>query len=197
MGEDGKTPKYADGVYDPDYIHDLARWGAREEHREITKRTKEETDERTRGESWSKHVSAARAKFPDFDAVAFAPTRIQSGSPIDIFIMEDETGADVLYHLQKNPAELSALLGLSALGQLKALSLLSQRLSSPTPSRLAGGNTGAPPAPALSMVPRPPTPVRTGPVSAATGVPDADSDDLDAHMKHYYPKGRLKNSRAG
>lgn len=188
--------KYPDGVYTPQFYKDHSRWAAREELRQHTQRQQQDANRRAVQESWTRRTTAAKAKYPDFEAVAYAPTPIEAGSPIDLFIMEDDAGADVLYHLHKHPVELSALLSLPVLGQLKALSLLSQRVSS-VPTRQAGERTGAPPAPATTKVSRPPTPVRTGPVSAASGVPDADSDDLDAHMKHYYPKGRQRVSRAG
>lgn len=181
------TTTYADGQYDRKFMTDYARWAAREEHREIQKRQASETAEQARGKAWSDNVTAARAKYPDYDAIAFAPTLIKKDTPIDVFIMEDESGAEVLYHLQKNPAELHDLLGKPALAQLKALSLLSQRLTTP-PTRAQAVATGSAATPQIRTVPRPPNPVRTGAHSVSDAPPPTDGSlSLAQHARAFGP----------
>jgi hypothetical protein len=92
-------------------------------------------------------AAAARAKHPDFDAVAMlAPTEIPQGSAVDLFVLEDPAGAELLYHLQQptHTAELRRILALAPLDQLKALTRLGDRLTAADPATRL---TGAPPPP--------------------------------------------------
>jgi hypothetical protein len=84
-------------------------------------------------------AEAARARYKDFDAVAMlAPTEIPQGSAVDLFVLEDPAGADLLYHLQQpaNRPELKRILRLAPLEQLKTLVRLGDRLTTaPTAAR--------------------------------------------------------------
>lgn len=170
-------PKYADdyGLY----LEDRAAWAAREEWRklraheaETAKAAKLAEDHEKAQKSWIERVSAAKTKYPDFEAVAFAPTRIPTGSLMDAWIMEHKAGADVLYSLQQHPGEVERILSLPLLDQVEELALLAQRL---TPPRQAAVNSGAAPAPRLvNLPPRPPTPERTEAQRATDGPPPTD-----------------------
>jgi hypothetical protein len=90
---------------------------------------------------------AAIAKHPDFDAVAMlAPTEIPQGSALDLFILEDPSGAEVLYHLQlpANAAERTRISRLAPLDQIKEAVRLGDRLTATAP---ATRSTSAPPPP--------------------------------------------------
>lgn len=177
--------KYVDGRYDDQYIEDVSRWSARQEHQAIQTKATKRSAEEAKIKSWGASVDRARAKYTDYDAVAFlADHGIPEGSATDVFIYEDENGGDVLYHLQKNRAELRDILGTSALNQIKALSLLSQRLGSP-PSRAQAGTTGSAASPIALVTPRPPNPVRTGLARTEESPPDRDDLSIAEHSKHY------------
>ena len=140
--------------------------------------------------SWRERVISAQTQYPDFDAIALqAPTEIPQGSLVDAWILEHKSGAHVLYHLQKHPEELRGILGLSVFDQVDALSQLALRLS--TPTRAAAATTGAAPTTPLQSVPRPPTPVRTGPMRAADE-PPGDEATLAEHERYYYRNGRRR-----
>lgn len=131
-------------------------------------------------------VKDASEKYPDFQAVAMDPDSvIPPGSLIDSWVWEHPAGAHVLYHMQKNPADVARIHALpSRLEQLSELSLLSQRLTAPS-SRSAAAGTGSAPAPVVTTpAPRPPNPVRTGPMKAADE-PPGDDASLSAHEKHW------------
>jgi hypothetical protein len=49
------------------------------------------------------------------------PGRARSGSVIDALIWEHKSGAKLLYHLKKHPAELGAILALPMWDQVEAL----------------------------------------------------------------------------
>jgi len=68
------------------------------------------------------------------------------------------------------------MLAMPLFEQTEALSLLSQRLR---PAGTAAVTTGAAPANDLKPVPRPPTPVRTGPMRAEPAAPDPETLSLD------------------
>ncbi len=138
--------------------------------------------------SWDQRKAAAKEKYPDFQAVALdADTRIPAGSLIDAWILEHKAGADVLYALQKDPAELDRLLNLPLFDQAEALALLSQRFNG-HPPRTAAAATGSAPAPVVPSVPRPPNPVRTGPIQSGDEPPDETHSSLYDHEKYYWQR---------
>jgi len=96
-------------------------------------------------------ADAARVKHPDFDVVAMlAPTEIPPGSVADLMVLEDEAGAEILYHLQQpaNAVERKRLLALGPREQFKALVLLGARLTA-DPAAVRS-TTAPPPPPTLS-----------------------------------------------
>lgn len=197
-------PNPADYADDPskNYVKDQARWEARQEIREANARAsadhleKTNAAEKTRlARDWERREVIAKGKYADFEQVAYAPTRIPAGSMIDNYIIEAESGLDVLYYLQKNHAELDAMLALKlfdpATGtypQLESLSSLARRL---TPGRSSDATTGSSAAaPPVVRLPRPPNPVRTGPVNVATDEPPGDDASIAQHEAHWGQKRR-------
>lgn len=192
-------PSPDDAKYDGDYtafVKDHNKWAARDairQDRELSAKQQAEAKKRQDTEKslgeFRTRVDAARAKYADFDAVALAPSRIPEGSAIDAFVMDDDAGPEVLYHLHKNPQELDELLHMGPLKQLKALSLLSQRLSSA--SGHGSGTTGAEPVArsAVKPPPKPPTPVRTEAQRPADSPPPSDGSlSVRAHYKAFHTK---------
>lgn len=142
------------GVADPEYLEALtdykvaatlaqerATWQEGQEasrRRDETQRVMTAFDART---------VAARAAHADFDAVAMlAPTEIPPGSAADLWVLEDEAGAEILYHLQQpaQTAERRRILALGPREQLKELVRLGDRL---TAAPGAARSTSAPPPP--------------------------------------------------
>jgi hypothetical protein len=142
--------------------------------------------ERQFAQTFTQKVQGARDRYQDFDEVALhAPSAIPQGSLIDRWVWEHKTGADVLYYFQKHPDELPRVLSLPALDQLETLALLSQRFVAQPPRGAAGG-TGSTATPVKSQqVPRPPNPVRTGPMRGGDE-PPGDDASLAAHEQFYY-----------
>ncbi len=181
------------------WMRDHSRWAAREEIRAANAEQQKLTQaEQGRQEAarltkqWDEQLAVSRTKYPDFDAIAFAPTQIPQGSLVDAWIREHKTGQTVLYHLQKSPTELHAMLALPLLDQVEALTLLSQRLSG---ARTAAVGTGAAPASIAQPVSRPPTPVRTGTMRPADDPPDPEASTLSSHQQYYgTPKSRRARS---
>ncbi len=172
------------------YVAAQARWAAKAEIAlENIARERHEA-ERSRTQTFVGRVNDAKAKYDDFEAVALnAPTRIPPGSAIDHYVMEHKAGAELLYHFQKNPDDLDRVLGLSALDQIDALSLLAQRLTAP-PSRKPDASTGSPAAPQIVTGPRPPNPVRTGPMKSGDDPPGDEASILE--HERYFNKARVR-----
>src|SRR6267378_567277 len=113
------------------WMREHARWSAREELRVAraeydrqTAETQQKAETARLSAQWRERVTAAKAKYPDFEQVALlAPTSIPQGSILDAWIIEHKFGADVLYHFQKSPTELQQLLALPLLDQVEALTL--------------------------------------------------------------------------
>lgn len=192
---DDPEPQYTDPKYGGDgvkYLQDHTRWAVRDEHRKIrdgetqaqTTAKKQQEYESLR-QAHSKRIDAARAKYPDFQAVALdGPSGIPEGTAVDAFLMEDDAGMEILYHLKRHPEELDALLRMPVMAQVKTLSLLSQRLVSP-PSTAAGLTTAAPGPKMVVLPPKPPTVVRTEAQRAPDGPPTDRDLTLAEHEQHY------------
>lgn len=137
------------GTSDPNYLEALADWKVdrRLAHERHQAGIREEGARVIAG--FESRAEAARAKYKDFDAVAMlAPTEIPQGSAVDLFVLEDPAGADILYHLQQpaNKTELKRILRLAPLDQLKTLVRLGDRL---TTAPAAARSTHAPDPPTV------------------------------------------------
>jgi hypothetical protein len=98
-------------------------------------------------QGFAARVQQARQKYADFDAVALdGPTAIPPGSLIDAWIWEADDGAEVLYHLQKTPADLQRIQALLPFQQVKALVKLGDTLTAePIPARRTLSHAPEPP----------------------------------------------------
>lgn len=153
----------------------LARW-EKQQHQAAA--------ERQFAQTFTQKIDAAKAKYPDFEAVALGkPSNIPAGSVVDRWVWEHRTGADVLYHFQKNDAELQNVLRMPALDQLEHLTLLAQRF--PQPSRTQAVSTGSAAVSPVSSAPKPPNPVRSG-AMRGSDEPPGDGSPLSAHETYYY-----------
>lgn len=170
-----------------DYVEALADWKIGEARRVDRETAAREAEAHRVTESWRTRVESAKGRYQDFEAVALmAPTEIPQGSLVDAWILEHKSGADVLYSLQKDPAELRRILALPLFDQVDALSLLAQRLS---PTREPAVSTGAAATTLVKVAPRPPTPVRTSAVPA-TEEPPGDDASVAEHEKWFGAKHR-------
>ncbi len=187
-----------------DYIEALTDWKTDQKLAAATERWRQEADAQRLSTSWRDRVTDARAEYPDFDAVAFhTETLFPEGSTIDRWILKHKAGAKVLYHLQRSPAEVNAILALPDEDeQREALALFTQRLSpsqtvssssspqgavSSSSSRAQAGSTGSAAAPQTPVAPRPPNPVRTGPMKTADEPPGDDDMSLVNHERYWPP----------
>lgn len=155
--------------------------------------------QRSRGQAMQTQMASARTKYPDFDAVVFAPQVVHSDVMFHA-IMASDHGADIAYALGKDPqrsydlAQQSHGLPASAIPMMRQLleSLVaSEQRSAPSQRPQAAQPTGS----ALALVPppapKPPTPVRTSALKATDDVPGDDSD-LEAHAKAFGSQARRR-----
>jgi|SRR6266849_3525548 len=179
-------PKIDDFQEYGDFVKAQIDWSIAEARRQDRETAQKEQESAKLTASWVERVDSAKAKYADFEQVALlAPTNIPQGSLIDAWILEDTTGADVLYTLQKDPAELRRILALPIFEQVKALSQIALRLS---PTRESAVKTGAATTTPRAPAPRPPTPVRTSAMPAADEPPDPEKASLRDHENYYHRK---------
>ncbi len=170
-----------------DYVEALADWKIAEARKQDAEQSHKQAESNRIAQNWRERVDGAKARYEDFEQVALlSPTSIPQGSLIDAWILEHKAGADVLYSLQKDPAELRRILALPLFEQVDALSLIGQRLSQP---RAAAVSTGAAPTPRPQPAPRPVTPVRTSAQTADDEPPDPEKASLK-DFERYYHKDR-------
>jgi hypothetical protein len=178
-----------------EYIEALTDWktdqkltAAETKRAEAERQRTAQAEQQRLQSSWSERVTAAKTKYPDFEDVALlTETAIPQGSLIDGWILEHKAGADVLYHLQKNPDQLHDLLALPLFEQAEQLALLSQRMNGSTRTQTVA--TGSAAAPVSTPAPRPPNPVRTGPIRSSDEPPGDDASLAD-HERFYVPRRR-------
>ncbi len=155
--------KFLYGTADPDYLEALtdykvAKTLESERAATVEQQRRQQTEDAIAetNRSWTERRTAAEAKYPDFKDVALAPFKpgfeIPSGSVIDAWILESEHGADVLYALMKNPADIRRINALKSHAQARELTLLEQKAltppktvtSAPEPGPYVGVRAGDP-----------------------------------------------------
>lgn len=193
--------KYPDGHYDPQFFEDLADWKARGVYRAEQAKADAATRDRQQFEAFSGRINAARTKYADFDAVALhanVPLKLnahgevtddapQSHHIIDQWIKHSPDGPDVLYALQRAPAEWTRLLsGLGPIELVRELALIGAKETAPPPAPLA--SPGQQPGTNVRvMPPRPPTPVRTEASPARETPPPMDGSlSVRDHAKAFH-----------
>jgi hypothetical protein len=187
------TPKPTPDKFDDysAYIESLTDWkmeqalAAAEQKRAQAEQQHQAEQERQRiTKSWTERVAAAKQKYPDYAEVALeSDTAIPQGSLIDAWILEHKTGAEMLYHFQRHPDEVQAILAQPVLEQAESLALLAQRFNGQ--GRPPAVATGSAATSSQSPPPKPPNPVRTGPVRAGDEPPDPEKSSLADHEKWY------------
>lgn len=181
---DPETFQY--GTADPAYLKALTIFAVAKAHEEqqatASKAAREaaSVDAAKRiQESWKTRVAAASVKHADFEAVALASaTAIPQGSLIDSWILESEHGAEVLYDLQKNPAEVHRLLALTPLAQTRELVKLEERLLADQPKLVTTA-----PEPGQTLTARGADPLGTDPVRRAVRKRDAGAYIKEANER--------------
>jgi hypothetical protein len=99
-------------------------------------------------DNWMDHCDTAADKYEDFDEVIQNPTLPITGLMRDS-MMETSSGAEVAYHLGKNPTEAARISALSPVQQIGEITKLAGKFTSNTtnaPSPITpsgGGDTGA------------------------------------------------------
>lgn len=191
--------KYPYGTVDPQYVEDLTDWKlakAAAQRAYDDEQAQISTSRQGVISHWVERRDAAMKKYPDFFDVALKETppwydpNVESHeqpSAIHHWIMNRPYGADLLYYLQHpdNSEELSELMGLGVEDQIEALTLLGQRFKAQPAGKAAETGSVAPRS--QKPTPRPPNPVRTGPMRATADPPGEDSS-LAEHEAAYYPR---------
>ncbi len=100
-------------------------------------------------QNWTERVTAA-TKHKDFDAAAIAK-QIPANSLVDAWVGENEvaTAGELLYYLQKNPAELQSILQMPVMQQARALVDLEKKVTKQPTVKLI--STAPDPSPTLGV----------------------------------------------
>jgi hypothetical protein len=167
----GPKPVLTDFKTLEDYTEALTEWkiDQREARRKADeeKRTAEAAAKSLQ-DGWAAKEGAALKAHPDYSDV-IASTRTPEGPGVMAAreaLLEDEHGAEILYWLAKNSAELKRIASLSPARAILEIGKLSAAFASPvTPEN---------PKPKVTSAPRPPSPISHGTVKTAPDVNDED-----------------------
>lgn len=166
-------PAYLEALADYKYAANIAKDRATWE--ESQRQQQAQAESRRVISAFETKAATARTKHPDFDAVALlAPTEIPPGSATDLWVLEDDAGAEILYHLQQpaHAAERRRILALGPREQLKELVRLGDRLTATDPA--ARTTQVPPPPPTLTTRATPADPVDRA-------LAEGDSDEATGH----------------
>jgi hypothetical protein len=184
------------------YTRALARWDRAKEQFDAkradaeTARTKAAADaDAKRDAAYVSRLQTFVAKTPDF-AEKFAAVERETGGQLPMLLIqaikEDDNGPALLYHLLTHPSDLDDMRFLSDGKPITetSVALLRRRLASL--SRSQAVDTGSAVATAYpTLAPRPPKPVRTGPMKAGDDLPGEGASIAD-HARAFGPKPRQR-----
>lgn len=141
-------------------------------------------------QSYSAKAQEYAKSTPDFFDKMAAAAPILDGLPALLYqaIVRDDNGPEIAYYLVTHPSDLDDM-WLAAHGKDvddPSVAVLQRRLSH---YRVLAAATGSAAAPKRPIAPRPPNPVRTGPIQTGDEIPDDDSS-LAAHEHAFGPKRR-------
>lgn len=145
-GKDEKPPQEQDYQDPLEYVAAKAVWSAGQQLTQREAREIGEAEEAARKradtfgqqeqalieQSWASHVSEAKARYTDFDAVALARDVPVSGDMARL-IQTSEVGADVLYHLGQNKALSAEIAGMNPMDAARAIGRLEATIAAPRP----------------------------------------------------------------
>ena len=110
--------------------------------REQRQRAEREATERTKTvDSWNKRMAAATAEMPDFEDIV-SSSDVPMTEPMQQAIMESDIGPKLAYYLASNPDEAAEIGKMSAIGSIRALGRIEERLAN---QKIAITTTSAPP----------------------------------------------------
>ena len=138
--------------------------------------------------TWSKREAAAAKAHPDYRELVES-TKVPQGPGVMAArqaLLEDENGAEILYHLAKNPAELERIAALSPVRAVVEIGRLS--------ASITAASAGAPEnsKPKVSGAPKPPSPITHGTVKTADDVLDEDLARRDFRRWNKAREAQLK-----
>lgn len=181
-GSKGKT-------YD-DYLRAVARWEGRQAFRQEQQATAQKQQQDTVRESMTKKVTAAKAKYEDFEAVTAGDPKAGSGlilSPaMQQFVVESDSGLDVAYHLGKNPDEYARIFMLTPARQIAELGKIEASLAI-APAAPPEKPKQAPP---VSKAPPPPATVGGTETPAPKSTSEASSMEEHRRLRRAQMSGR-------
>lgn len=170
----------------------LAKWDRQQEQREAEMRAQQARFQQTTQEAehyWStvrethqQRLQAAVQANPQM-AQVLQSVKVQPPPLLDVSIMLDNRGADMALFLASHPDELEELTLLTASQPVtqQNVEIIRRKLH----RMMSVGTTGATTSsPSSIKVPRPPTPVRTGPMRSGDSAP-SDEESLEDHASRY------------
>lgn len=181
------------------YTDARARWNYALLRQQERQAEAAERESRTQAEQIARFhagVTAAKAKYADWDRVVTADATITP--TLHAAILASEHSAEIAYYLGQHPAERAALnadttdYAPAAVAPLRRYldALVAGQRSTVSPSRAAAAPTGSALASVPPVAPKPPNPVRTGSIAQADVVPGDDSMSISDHEKHYGARRR-------
>lgn len=130
-----------------EYLEARAEWKAEQrvekrlgELREKAQRQAGQAEQEKLQSQWEKRVSEALTTYDDFEEVALSP-EVPISEPMMAAILRSPKGADVAYHLGKNPDLAAQIAGLDPISAAIRIGEIAASLSRPNPKK----TTGAPP----------------------------------------------------
>ena len=144
--------KYQYGELDPQYVSDLADFRAELKIKSFKDELRQEREAQQREEAAQREVAARRekadkisndgsSKYSDFDATVVPWAESQDPAKmLAVFEAAAETsvGAEIFYHLAKNPQDADHVMSLAPMQQMRWMAQFEARHSTPQPKKVSG-----------------------------------------------------------
>lgn len=181
-----------------EFTRDQARWVIEQDRAEQARAAEQQQlqqSQQAQISSYQQRVNAFVAKQPDYNEVVQAAMAdfgadFKIAEPAFQVFLTHDNGPQMLYHLLTHPDQLAEM---QALWEGKPASHANVALATRwLQSRVQAVSTGSvAPTPPVIPAPRPPNPVRTGPMKTGDELP-SDTDSLSKHEKAFAPWSRKR-----
>ena len=151
----------------PDYVEwqkSWIKWNNRQDARQTKAAAavaEKQTAAKAKADTWSARVTEAKTELTDFETVAQNPSLPITGTMAEA-ITDTELGAQILYHLGKNPAEAERISKLSPVAQIREIGKLENALA---PAAAADGDEPPAKKSVVSKAPAPHKPLAGTPTA--------------------------------
>lgn len=142
--EEPDPADYEYGEADIKFIRAITRYEMRQEIAQHAQQTNAQAEQAKAADIWNRATAEASAKYEDFDEVVNDPDLAITPAMALTIREAGKDGAEIAYHLGKNPAEARRIAALTPSAQARELGKIEASLAKPAPKTVTDAPVPAP-----------------------------------------------------